>query len=475
MHRQHLKIWILSAAFIVVVAVVSVFALVRSYNSIIEIAYTKADFSGYLVSEWIAESFKNIEYILKDSLYGLDSSKVYSKNNDYEYFQQVNQRLTYKDDVHKNIIFLGIFDPECTIQYGSVASIIGDSSKDLGRAYCQEVMEPPLDQLKISSFFISSTGEMNVSATYPLLSKDNEVLGFSLAGLNLSFFQRWLDSIDDPYVTISIMDSNQTLLARKPLTGGLGKRVNDKALEEFIQSDAMSTLARVKSPVDGIDRLWTIRKIGDLPFVLAVGYALNDVLMPWRTELFSYIIGNVLLALSIIFLAKSYYRNILDTHKLKQLATYDQLTGLMNRRSFEDIVKSKIQRILAYNGDSSIILIDIDHFKAVNDSHGHETGDEVLKEVAGVIHSSFRSSDVTARWGGEEFIVFLSDTDAETARLMADRLKQNIETKRYHKNLNITVSQGVSSLTQDDAYESLLKKADKMLYKAKNSGRNCVC
>jgi diguanylate cyclase (GGDEF)-like protein len=316
---------------------------------------------------------------------------------------------------------------------------------------------------------------MNVSATYPLLSEDNEVIGFSLAGLNLSFFQRWLDNIDDPSVTISIMDFNQTLLARKPLTGERGGRVNDPTLEQFIQGDAASILVRVKSPVDGIDRLWTIRKIGRLPFVVAVGYALNDVLAPWRTELVSYIIGNILLALSTLFLAKAYYKNLIDTDKMKQLATYDQLTGLINRRSFEEIVNLEIQKDLENKDVSSIILIDIDHFKRVNDIHGHEAGDKILKEAADVILSSFRSSDIVSRWGGEEFIVFLSNTGLDSAAHMAERLKNNIESKEYYKGLHITVSQGVSSLSAANTYESLLKKADDMLYRAKNSGRNCVC
>lgn len=469
------KIWFLSAVFILVVTAAGIINLIRSYNSIIHVAYTKADLSGYLVSEWISKSFESIEYILKDSLYALNEANIYSENKSWEFSQSFNQRLVNKDDLHENIIFLGIFDPECTIQYGSVESIIGDSSKELGRDYCEEVMEKPLNQLKISSFFISSTGEMNVSATYPLLSDNNTVVGFSLAGLNLSFFQRWLDSINDPYVTISIMDFNQILLARKPLTGGIGKRVVDNTLEQFIQSDSASTLGRIKSPVDGIDRLWTIRKIDQLPFVVAVGYALNDVLLPWRTELFSYITGNILLIVVTLFLAKSYHKSLADNDKMKQLATYDQLTGLVNRRSFEEIVKVKLQNTSMQQSTASIILIDIDHFKAVNDTHGHEAGDEVLKQVASIINSSFRSSDIISRWGGEEFIVFLSDTDIDLAKSMAERLKGNIESQTYYKNMSITVSQGVSSLSPKDTYESLLNKADQRLYKAKNSGRNCVC
>lgn len=119
---------------------------------------------------------------------------------------------------------------------------------------------------------------------YPLLSSDNELIGFSLAGLNLSFFQTWLDSINEKTITISIMDMNQILLARKPMSGDLGKRIEDSRLSQFIQSESNSVMFRQKSPVDGIERLWSLRKTGEFPFVVAVGYDIDSVLIPGSTS-----------------------------------------------------------------------------------------------------------------------------------------------------------------------------------------------
>lgn len=475
MPQDRVKIWFFALLFIIGISTISVIELVRSHQSYIQVAYTEADLSGFLVSEWIEKSLSDIRAILKDSLFNIDEKNIRSAANPNMDEALRNRRLSHKANQYDNIIFLGIFDPDCVIQYGSIYEIVRDSSRDLGRAYCDNVMQTPVETLKFSDLFLSSTGELNVSATYPLLNHEDRVIGFALAGLNLSFFQTWLDSIEQPAITISIIDANRILLARKPVSDDVGTPVEDARLAEFIQGDAEAGTFRRKSPVDGIERLWSLRKTGDFPFIVAVGYRLDDVLIPWRTKLISYGIGNLLLIVVTLSLAWAYQKNRMSARSMETLAMQDPLTGLMNRRSFNAIAKVRFAEARQTTRQDCVTMLDIDHFKAVNDRLGHDVGDLALKEVADLVRANFRSSDLICRWGGEEFMVYLTDTAPADAASLAERLRQSVEAGLSHTDYAVTISQGLASVSGHATYEQMLKTADQRLYRAKESGRNRVC
>lgn len=160
-------------------------------------------------------------------------------------------------------------------------------------------------------------------------------------------------------------------------------------------------------------------------------------------------------------------------------AIRDELTGLYNRRYFNERLLEEIERSRRYGEVVSLVSCDIDHFKRVNDTHGHAAGDRVLALLASILRNSLRKSDVIARYGGEEFIILLPDTPKEQARETAEKLRLKVAgTDIPHDgiSLNITVSCGVASLGEDgDSIEALLDKADKALYAAKFRGRNQVC
>jgi len=121
----------------------------------------------------------------------------------------------------------------------------------------------------------------------------------------------------------------------------------------------------------------------------------------------------------------------------------------------------------------SLLLLDIDHFKAVNDRHGHDVGDRVLQSVAKRLSTSLRSSDLLARWGGEEFAILLPGTPLKGAATFADRLRAQVAEQRLH-GISITVSIGISALRPGEGPEALLRRVDAALYHAKNAGRNSV-
>jgi len=168
----------------------------------------------------------------------------------------------------------------------------------------------------------------------------------------------------------------------------------------------------------------------------------------------------------------------IHNHLLRSVSqnSIDPLTGALNRVGAENTFQNLVG-YYASNGEFfSIIILDIDHFKNVNDIHGHSMGDEVLVEVSSVIKNSIRKDDALIRFGGEEFIVFLSDSDLEVAKRSAEKLRLLIESTLFSSSrLQITASFGVVQYSPDESMNLLIEKADQLLYAAKAGGRNQVC
>lgn len=163
------------------------------------------------------------------------------------------------------------------------------------------------------------------------------------------------------------------------------------------------------------------------------------------------------------------------TQKLQYLADFDELTGIYNRRKFNECLEREMNSARRYHQPLSLVMCDIDFFKNVNDTHGHDEGDQVLKSFADIFRQNLRKSDVYARWGGEEFIILMTQTDIATATKVADKLRQIISNTNFGKDIQqLTASFGVSQLYDTEKTSPLIKRADKALYEAKHSGRNCV-
>jgi diguanylate cyclase (GGDEF)-like protein len=164
-------------------------------------------------------------------------------------------------------------------------------------------------------------------------------------------------------------------------------------------------------------------------------------------------------------------------NKLHELATHDALTRAYNRNHFEELAEKEWQRSLRHQHPLALILLDIDHFKKINDTYGHPAGDWVLIEFTNLCQRAIRTQDIFARWGGEEFIILLPETAGEDALQFAERLRNNLTETRIEiggEKINMTCSLGVSArILPQDSFTSLLKRTDDALYEAKNCGRNC--
>lgn len=175
-----------------------------------------------------------------------------------------------------------------------------------------------------------------------------------------------------------------------------------------------------------------------------------------------------------------------DVHKLQtqlaqitDLATIDELTGLYNRRALFSRLVEEHSRVERYKENFSLMIIDIDDFKNVNDTYGHQVGDAILKNLASFLKGNLRTSDFVSRFGGEEFIAILPSTDMTKAKRVAEKLrhmlgKKVFEDKKGEVKIKITVSVGISQCTPGDNIDSLIKRADDALYLAKDNGKNAI-
>lgn len=159
----------------------------------------------------------------------------------------------------------------------------------------------------------------------------------------------------------------------------------------------------------------------------------------------------------------------------EKLASVDLLTGAMNRRSFMDVAEREMQRSSRHEKPLSLIFCDIDNFKVINDNHGHNIGDKVLKSFASIISQNIRKNDYLVRWGGEEFLVLAPEIDETQAAKLAENLRQMTAKLCMSKVKNITCSFGVAQMKKDESLENLHKRADEAMYKAKKLGKNKVC
>jgi len=153
----------------------------------------------------------------------------------------------------------------------------------------------------------------------------------------------------------------------------------------------------------------------------------------------------------------------------------DKLTQVYNRRKIDDVIDSEVKRCKRYGKPFSVILMDVDYFKEINDVHGHQTGDKVLMQFAQVISHSVRESDVVSRWGGDEFLIVVIESDEIAAYNLAEKIRLNVASNEFDQQVKVTTSIGVANFdhTKDDARE-IIRKADIALYEAKSNGRNNV-
>lgn len=301
--------------------------------------------------------------------------------------------------------------------------------------------------------------------------------------------------VDDLETNLEILKINVISLGAEPILALSG----EEAIALASKYEFALILLDVQMPgIDGFktaNRIKTIELNRDTPIIFISAYAIDEIniLQGYKSGCIDYITkpfdADILISKINLFLKLDQQRReIIEANKIinqqnKKLsiqATHDGLTGIYNRSHFTKLFQREISIAKRHHIELSILLIDIDYFKVVNDTNGHLFGDYVLKKFAELVQGMIRETDIFARYGGEEFIVILPGSTISGAKLLAEKIRQRIEKYKFTNGTiswQLTISIGVSSnsIVNSLSPKKLIHFADKGLYHAKNTGRNMVC
>ena len=353
------------------------------------------------------------------------------------------------------------------------------------RAYFKAHKADPHLGLHISQPLVSRLGGNRIVVLSRRIDKpDGSFGGLVLASLSLSYFDRLFERLDLGQLgAINLYLRDGTRVTRYPaLDADIGASIAGTANFNLFAS-AKSGTATAISVRDGVERFYTFTQVGDLPLILNVALATREIEAEWRMR--AVVIGAVMLVLcgltiglSLLF-GRELRRRATVEAELDLLSRTDALTGLANRRRFEEAFARGGADARPGSGPLSLLVIDVDHFKRINDRHGHGAGDAALKALAGALAASVhRPCDLVARIGGEEFALLLPDTDAAGAVRIAGTVhaavaRLTVEAAAIAAG-GLTVSIGLASarLGDAEALAALYRRADTALYAAKEAGRN---
>jgi diguanylate cyclase (GGDEF)-like protein len=327
--------------------------------------------------------------------------------------------------------------------------------------------------------------EWLISFSRRISSTTGEFLGVAVASMRLTYFDQLFNSLDiGTDSTLAIINDDGVLLAQKPFLAdnSIGKSFAGRPNVVRMLREGSGSFDGVSS-VDQRPRLYTFSRVGNLPLTVIVALSGDEVFATWNRTAVVISGATGVLCVALLWLTWLLCRELRLRYnaeqELAQLAATDALTGVANRRTLDQTLRHEWFRAQRSGKPMSVLMIDADHFKAFNDRHGHQAGDEALRALASVIRANIhRPADLVARYGGEEFSVILAETDSKGARQIAEHIRAQVEQLPLmaHAESPMTVSIGISTWTtaRDISLEQLLFLADKALYQAKEQGRNRV-
>lgn len=391
--------------------------------------------------------------------------------------------LPYIDGVY-------VADAEGNVVYGMAPEPDRPAAKIQDRPYFKHLTDQTADEAVLSKPIRSRVTGAWVLVVARRINLDSGAFGGAvLVTISIERLTRTFAQIGLPYgASITLRGQGLGLIARYPSPAGdigtfLGQSEVSREFAERLASGATEGTYQALTPFDQTERILSFRKLEAHPLYLVVGRAKTEYLAPWHGAL-TYAVFAVgafvaLSALLSILVLNSWRRLTTLNRTLEHMAHTDYLTGLMNRRALLECAEIEIERSRRYGKPPSVLMLDIDHFKDINDRFGHVVGDAALRQFAGVLRSTFRTVDLLGRWGGEEFVVFMPETPLAGALDVAERIRHAIENTKVAAGvdtpLRLTVSIGVASLLPTDDVDTVIARADSALYRAKNAGRNSVC
>ena len=311
-------------------------------------------------------------------------------------------------------------------------------------------------------------------------------MGIASAAMRLVYFkQLFMSQKLGNDSSINLINTKGILIVRHPDRDGqelIGKDFSQTANFQRMLKEGEGSFSAWSTQFNA-QRFYTFSRVGNLPLIVVVGQSEAEVYAVWRRN--AWLVGSAtsVLCLGILWLTGLLCRELRRRQRAEDqlacLAATDGLTGLDNRRQLDAAMETEWSRAHRSGKPLSMLMIDVDHFKAFNERHGHQGGDQALRKVAQTIADNIRRpGDMAARYGGEEFVVVLPETDSKGALVLAENVRKAIESMPPFPGDEqpITVSIGVASqmVHSGDKLAAFFGIADKALYQAKNNGRNRV-
>lgn len=442
-----------------------------------EIAESRLEFSSALIAEWISSAFVASDYLLRDMAAQIDPEELLYPHPDAKAQAELSERLDQRRRTFPHAVLFGAFDRNCIVTHGN--AILGFDASD--REYCLRLRLNPELSSVVTHGYRANVGPVNVTHARALRSEDGEFLGLVAIALDTELFSDWLTSMGTGQVdTLAIVDLQQMLLARHPpLPAAVGQKTDNPDIVDFIRSDQMFRVVVIPSPLDQKVRYFGARKIEGLPFGIVVGMERSSWLSEWQQLLVLGLSAWLLVAILGWLALRSHLRLMDGRLELQRQARSDPLTEIPNRAYFTDQAEKQLARARRTGDWVSLLLLDVDRFKAINDAHGHLVGDRALKAFAATCEEVTRTEDIVGRWGGDEFAVLIAQ-DRKAAVGMADRLQTSIRNTRIASDagqpVSLDTSIGIASMQLPETLDldELTRRADWAMLDAKRSGRGCI-
>lgn len=455
--------------------------------------------SGFLITSWLSYRVAHnsmTEQIEKDSL-PLTSDNIYSEIQNDLFKPLFISSLMAQDTFVRDWKMNGEHKPEnlvkylkeiqkkyntitsyfvsnASLNYYHSSGILKQVSKtDPQDAWYFRIMNSPKEQLYEVNIDTDTANKSNmvVFVNYKVFDYNNNFIGVTGVGLALKTVKKLIANYQKNYQrTVYFLDNNGDIALSGDDFTDNPKNTLQPGLAPHIKIILNSQKSSLEYKNHGKTVYLNSRYIEEFHWHLVVEQYASATEKKLTNTFIINIIFSIIVTLSVLLIAhftfNSYQRRLL------LMATTDKLSGLLNRQAFEPILESHIQSSKRKNNSLSLILLDIDNFKSVNDNFGHLTGDKIIKQVSNICQAHSRESDAVCRWGGEEFLLMLPDTDITAAIAIAQRIQNNLQQSNYYP--KVTASFGVSQYHQPELANSLLNRADKALYAAKGKGRNRI-
>ena len=312
---------------------------------------------------------------------------------------------------------------------------------------------------------------------FKILDKNFHFLGATGVGIKISYINDMLTMFKNKYkLKVRFLDKDGNIILSQNHKYGTTKNINTVDGYAKLKNKILSeTTNLIEYSLNGSEYIIKTKYIKELDIHLVVEAKLDDFTQATKDNFyinltFSLIL-TLLIALIIFRIIKRYNK------QLEEIADHDPLTGIANRRNFTNRLLQYISLSRRTNETLSLVFIDIDDFKQINDTLGHIVGDEVLKEVAQILKENTRESDICARWGGEEFVIALMNTDISEALAVTDKIRNLLQNSLKLKGIighSLTVSAGITKYIKTDTMDTLISRSDNAMYEAKESGKNCT-